>query len=128
MAWPEVIFGDEVEQMQEAEISNMVRKAPHVNVWVVGAQVESPSAKHHAVGRHLVRMMRRRRSGDNGPSSYVTPPGRSCGCCVWNHRGQTPVISPWPLAELDQPCFCWLSWQIRGGEVRTVHRGQARYR
>ena len=40
MAWPEAIFVDKVEQWQEAEISNIFRKAPQVKVWIVGAQPE----------------------------------------------------------------------------------------
>ena len=38
---------------------------------------------------------------------------------VWNLRGRTLVVSPWPVAVLDLPCLYWLIWHIRGGERRT---------
>ena len=32
------------------------------------------------------------------------------------------VISPWPLADPNQPCLYWLSLQIRGGDGSTENR------
>ena len=102
---------------REAEIRNIVRKTPQINVWVTRAQLNNKRQPQGVMRSTAMESLRREHTSDNGPSS-VELLSQGCG-----HQTRRDLSVATRRARLAMPSVAQLSNPRQKGVHRAARSG-----